>query len=589
MTDSTNQPISGNNSNNNTPNHLKALLQQAWTSLNIPVQCAKTDNLNPRCLLEVGSMDAGAAKLKEIAVILARDANARVAFTQPLSPTSTYSDSIRSTISTLSLLLRVTRNQLFLLFDPLGPCKPSNETQAHSALNLCLSAMQVVRNMCAGVQENQEGVVKGGLMEVGEEVVGYMCSWMLTTTVECEVLNGKVRSVINMGTQMLANTMTANPAIQDRLWPHFFKESDLLRQLLRVSDENTCKYVLLFIFNCIHLSPSRSLLLPTTPMGRSILLHLLQIPASHPNFDITLAIFHNMISLHLTPEVLKAVCLTAGRRGLNLMTPEHVHFLRMLDGMVEELAHSETEEQPNEEEEGVKQGLESLGEGTWEVLGSIFARVVGSLEGMVSTWTSSTETSGKRFDADQVGIDFDGIGLILCILGRGVAPLNGKGDTEGLESRRRVLRGVGLLDSLVKLLHLASKVQPARTLAKNSTGASGNWEGADSRAMFMLKVDAVKVVANMCFGCRESQDEFRHVGGIPVLLNHCQIDDANPFIKEWSLFALRNVLDSNLENQALIAALQPQGIAPDDGTLAQAGMKVELDESGKVRIGPAST
>jgi hypothetical protein len=58
-------------------------------------------------------------------------------------------------------------------------------------------------------------------------------------------------------------------------------------------------------------------------------------------------------------------------------------------------------------------------------------------------------------------------------------------------------------------------------------------------------------------------------------------------IKEWSIFAIRNLCENNLENQSLIASLEPQSIAPDEsGILASAGVQATLNPNGKVRVGP---
>ena len=45
------------------------------------------------------------------------------------------------------------------------------------------------------------------------------------------------------------------------------------------------------------------------------------------------------------------------------------------------------------------------------------------------------------------------------------------------------------------------------------------------------KVELLKVIGNACFRCRPSQDLVREVGGLPLVLNHCAVDGANPLLR----------------------------------------------------------
>ena len=45
------------------------------------------------------------------------------------------------------------------------------------------------------------------------------------------------------------------------------------------------------------------------------------------------------------------------------------------------------------------------------------------------------------------------------------------------------------------------------------------------------KVELLKVIGNACFRCRSSQDLVRDVGGLPLVLNHCAVDGANPLLR----------------------------------------------------------
>ncbi|CAN0523869.1 unnamed protein product, partial [Scytosiphon promiscuus] len=45
------------------------------------------------------------------------------------------------------------------------------------------------------------------------------------------------------------------------------------------------------------------------------------------------------------------------------------------------------------------------------------------------------------------------------------------------------------------------------------------------------KVELLKVIGNACFRCRPSQDLVRDVGALPLVLNHCAVDGANPLLR----------------------------------------------------------
>uniref|UniRef100_A0A3Q3J9Z0 Ataxin-10 n=1 Tax=Monopterus albus TaxID=43700 RepID=A0A3Q3J9Z0_MONAL len=71
-----------------------------------------------------------------------------------------------------------------------------------------------------------------------------------------------------------------------------------------------------------------------------------------------------------------------------------------------------------------------------------------------------------------------------------------------------------------------------------------------------------------------SSDEVRELEGIPLILDHCNIDSNNPFISQWAIFAIRNLLEHNTQNQELIAALESHGTA-DYSALRELGFLVE--------------
>ncbi|GBG29024.1 Ataxin-10-like [Hondaea fermentalgiana] len=103
---------------------------------------------------------------------------------------------------------------------------------------------------------------------------------------------------------------------------------------------------------------------------------------------------------------------------------------------------------------------------------------------------------------------------------------------------------------------------------------------------FGVRVDLLRVVANSCFRRPSNQDAVREFeNGLFIVLNQCNVDERSPFLREWGIVAIRNLCEGNEENQRVIAELRVQGTV-QTSVLDKAGLRVELDESGKPKVVP---
>ncbi|RPD64276.1 hypothetical protein L226DRAFT_533583 [Lentinus tigrinus ALCF2SS1-7] len=82
---------------------------------------------------------------------------------------------------------------------------------------------------------------------------------------------------------------------------------------------------------------------------------------------------------------------------------------------------------------------------------------------------------------------------------------------------------------------------------------------AAAEAFAHIKRDLVRLLGTLAAHDRAVQDRVRACSGIPVVMNLCVVDDYNSYLREHAIFALRNILDGNLENQAVVHAIQPVG------------------------------
>ncbi|GJJ71574.1 ataxin-10 [Entomortierella parvispora] len=148
-----------------------------------------------------------------------------------------------------------------------------------------------------------------------------------------------------------------------------------------------------------------------------------------------------------------------------------------------------------------------------------------------------------------------------------------------------------LVENAIELLRQADKSLARVTKPATSQPTSNNGVGANSDSTLLsntstlegqqsffvgLKRDIVRVVGNLAYCSRHVQDRIRACNGLIVMLSQCNIDDANPYLREYAILAMKNILTGNAENQALIEELQPIE-AVDHPALQEARVTARLD------------
>ncbi|CAI9101663.1 OLC1v1039038C1 [Oldenlandia corymbosa var. corymbosa] len=132
----------------------------------------------------------------------------------------------------------------------------------------------------------------------------------------------------------------------------------------------------------------------------------------------------------------------------------------------------------------------------------------------------------------------------------------------------------GLIEFLLNLLR---KLEPPSTIKKAmKVQETSNKAGSQPCPYKGFRKDIVSILANCAYQRKSVQDEIREKNGILLLLQQCIHDDDNPFLREWGLWSLRNLLEGNLENQQVVAGLELQG-SVDVPEIADLGLRVELD------------
>jgi hypothetical protein len=163
-------------------------------------------------------------------------------------------------------------------------------------------------------------------------------------------------------------------------------------------------------------------------------------------------------------------------------------------------------------------------------------------------------------------------------------------------------------------LHLGTKTKVLQESSKDLGGMvdilSDRSFGIKTRELKMSEEEQQMITAlvilqaNLCFHCEHNQDLMRLIE-VPVtrstkddkessaplekrtalhaLLSTSSFATACFTLREWSVIAIRNVLENNQRNQDVVAALEAQQ-PMQGGELNRAGVRVNLDEKGNVSL-----
>lgn len=142
-------------------------------------------------------------------------------------------------------------------------------------------------------------------------------------------------------------------------------------------------------------------------------------------------------------------------------------------------------------------------------------------------------------------------------------------------SASRSRTGTGFIEELVETLRLLHLFLPRINFGRRVRSSPKGGEAVnqpvpdetttDASDFPYLKRDLVRLLGILCHSRKAIQDRIRVCGGISVVLNMCVIDDRNPYLREHAIFALRNLLHNNPENQAVVNTFQDEhvGLGPN--------------------------
>lgn len=386
-------------------------------------------------------------------------------------------------------------------------------------LNLSL---KVLRNLCAGETRNQEAFVDHN----GSLVIS-------------ELLDSAIgdAETVRFGLQVLANVVVMGENRQRDVWLRFFPERFLA--IAKVRRLETCDPLCMILYVCFDGSSEIASQL-SSDEGLSIIAETMRAVGSVENYWLKLLVSRLCVEGDCFPGLFSKLATHKD----STFTSEHAFLLSMVSDIVNERL----------KEVSIPKDTAHF--------------VLGLLSQSVQVFDFASAERSELPTGSAV-IDVMGYSLVVirdACAGGSIEQL--KNDSGG--GNVDMLLSSGLIELLLDLLR---KLEPPTTIKKALKQSPSSGKPCPYRG---FRRDIVAAIGNCSYRRKEVQDEIRERDGLLLMLQQCVTDDENPFLREWGLWCVRNLLEGNEENQKVVAELEMQG-SVDVPQLREIGLRVEID------------
>ncbi|CAI5740853.1 unnamed protein product [Peronospora destructor] len=477
------------------------------------------------------------------------------------------------------------------LHDDLLPVKHVviNAKQMSSYVEALTAVFRFLRNACATSRDNQDACLDAGLIKQAYDVVLLCCLWV---DVEDEAVKKHIVLLAHVALQFCVNSVTSNTKNQAAAWECFFP--DVFQKILLESHQNrnVVAFTVALILNCVNsnstaaseveevvarrvdLVCARNLVITilhrciVKPQEMDSLLPIdTQVNAQDSAFEWISLLFGVLFRAGHIKDLYNAVGAHMLSKLWSRVTPEQLILLRMFK-MWAVSTPVGISAIATQEEHSRKQV-------------HVFSEV--TFEFVKSTWTYviTTGDDDRPNEADEIRkkmwieLENETKLILLDVLGEltvGHTRLN----TEGAQ---KLL--ISLAQELQRVWELGRQNPAKRKYRATGSALQPQTNGEPLGYRSRL----IRVIGNLCFRHTYYQDLIRNEGYLPLFLNHCNIDETNPLVREWSLVALRNLCEGNEANQSYINELRPQGMdAASDISLEKAKVRAHIEEDGKIKL-----
>ncbi|KAI9511595.1 spinocerebellar ataxia type 10 protein domain-containing protein [Russula earlei] len=457
---------------------------------------------------------------------------------------------------------------------------------------LLISLAKFTRNLIADVPFNQKNAYP--LEPQIRQLIYLHTAWIRHGIERGKFIHSWNKSFVTtrLLTQTLSNLVTGNEELLDQFWDVHMtipEEKSVLLRLLGLPDLRSVLSVLVLVINCIHESSGRGHALVTTSIGIRVCISVLdrleafsdasELEDGGKIFELGFALFSKLFQFGLFPELYSRTSVDDEPVSLSQTT-----LLKLLDSFCHSI--------PNQFRDQYDHLSNLAG-----FLASVFLVQAESSQQFIqrALGDTSPDHNGPRGVKGSAGsaaqeADFaldgrlPGVWVALVLLSTSLSSilLAEQERSRGTCMEPEVVRmtrvcheatsasrnpgGSGFIEELIELLRLLDAFLPRVNFAKSKRSTHGKeavpGQTADTAGFPYLKRDLVRLLGILSHNCKAIQDRIRLRGGIPVVLNLCVVDDRNPYLREHALFALRNLLHDNPENQAVVdtfRADEPRG------------------------------
>ncbi|XP_027899953.1 ataxin-10 [Xiphophorus couchianus] len=430
-----------------------------------------------------------------------------------------YRDAVAEDV--FSDLLKV----LIRLLEGLQSASESGDDDARpSALQLQLTAecFRSQRNSCVQSPRNQELLRELGFIGISLKLLSYLQTLNLET-------KDALYEPLRCGIQFLGNLAVGNQMSKDEVWRLSFP--DILLELLCIDDEKVVNYTSMVLHTCLDEAKVEDL---SKPQNIKLALKVMELCRTQPDLDWTV--------LMATQHFLKSSALVESMYS-GMSHHDRVTLLELLLAQLRE------------------EGSEGCGipPSVAHFLASSFQKGCGAVLTLATGSASSNEVLQEALTVISL-LD------VLCEM------------TSDHKQFMFLQDHPDLLETTVELLEQVHAIGKASrnifSATQNFSPFTGEEDPTSDSPVVSFKAHLIRLIGNLCHGNTSNQNKVRELDGIPLILDNCNIDSNNPFISQWGIFAIRNILENNQQNQKLVAALERRGPV-DYSVLRELGFLIE--------------
>ncbi|XP_076908267.1 uncharacterized protein LOC143565055 [Bidens hawaiensis] len=383
-----------------------------------------------------------------------------------------------------------------------------------------LLALKLIRNLCAGELRNQNSFIEQNGVDIVSSIISSK-----------EVVNDSDYAMIRMGLQVLANVSLAGREHQSVIWNHIYSLRFI--EVAKLRKKEICDPLCMIIYACIE--ENRELL-------------------------------NQLCSDHVLPLLGELVCTASavgfGEDWLKLILSRTCIEEPYFTPLFSKLLHQDQSFLLSILSDMVNEQIEHITPSKVFAL-DVFKILKTSLD--VLNCVSRPKSS---FPTDSP--DINALGYSLCIL-RDICAVDGHVDI--IDS----LLTQGLIQMLLDSLRDLEPPTVIRKTLKRDENQDSTTYLSKLCPYIGFRRDIVAVIGNCAYKRKHVQDEIREKNGILLMLQQCVTDDENPFLREWGIWGVRNLLEGNLENQRVVSELEVQG-SVNLPELATLGLRVDVDQ-----------